>query len=168
MIPLTLVRDAAPWVAVWAIGAAIGWEVTSLYYRAELADIRKEYAERQNKAAQDLADRAIEAQKEQAVLTAQMKVLNDEKQRMQADLDRERADIAAGRRVLYVKATCPTVSADGSTPASGDTGGSARLDAAATADYLDLRRLYNEQLGTLRKCQAFGKAVMARQEKARE
>lgn len=167
MIPLALVRDAAPWVAVWAIGAAIGWEVTSLYYRAEVADIRKEYAERQNKAAQDLADRAIEAQKEQAVLTAQMKVLNDEKQRMQADLDRERADIAAGRRVLYVKATCPAVSADGSTAASGDTGGTARLDAAATADYLDLRRLYNEQLGTLRKCQAFGKAVMARQEKAR-
>lgn len=168
MIPLPLLRDAAPWVAVWAVGAVIGWEVTSLYYRAQVAEIRSEYAAQQEVAARSLADSAIEAQKDQAALTAQMKVLNDEKQRMQADLDRERSDIAAGRRVLRVKATCPAVSADGSSSASGDTGGAARLDAAATADYLDLRRLYNEQLGTLRKCQAFGKAVMARQEKARE
>lgn len=98
----------------------------------------------------------------QKTLQQEIVRLNDELEKKKRTLAADRDGIVAGTRVVHVAAKCPIQKSDASEGVGGTsrtTVGTARLEPAARADYLDYRRKYDEQLTTLRKCVAFAREV---------
>lgn len=154
----------APYAAVGALCGVLAWSVNGYRLNSQIDQLRASHAEQMQDIADSVAATAKAAYDRQLELTSQIGELNDAHAKKMADLEAERADIAAGRRVVYVKASCPAVPADGSTAASGTADTAARLSAEAGQDYLDYKRAYAEQYSLLLKCHAYANKVM---EKAR-
>ena len=163
MIPAWAFK-VAPYAAVGALCGVLAWSVNGYRLNSQIDQLRASHAEQMQAIADSVAATAKAAHDRQLELTGQIGELNDAHAQKVADLEAERADIAAGRRVVYVKASCPAVSADGSTAASGTADTAARLSAQAGQDYLDYKRAYAEQYSLLLKCHAYANKVM---EKAR-
>jgi hypothetical protein len=163
MIPAWVFK-AAPYAAVGALCGILAWSVNGYRLNSQIGDLRTAHAQQLQVIAESAAETARAAHERQLELTRQIGELNDEHDKRVADLEAERADVAAGRRVVYVKANCPAVPADGSTAASGASDAAARLSAEAGQDYLDYKRAYAEQYSLLLKCHAYANKVM---EKAR-
>lgn len=158
----------APYAAVGALCGVLAWSVNGYRLNSQIGDLRTAHAQQLQLIAESVAETARAAQERQLELTSQIGELNDAHAKRLADLEAERADVAAGRRVVYVKANCPAVPADGSTAASGTADTTARLSAEAGQDYLDYKRAYAEQHSLLMKCHAYARKVMESQkEKAR-
>ena len=158
------VFKASPYAAAGALCGVLAWSVNGYRLNSQIDQLRASHAQQMQAIADSVAETAMAAHERQRELTSQIGELNDEHAKKLADLEAERADIAAGRRVVYVKASCPAVPADGSTTASGTTDTAARLSAQAGQDYLDYKRAYAEQYSLLLKCHAYASKVM---EKAR-
>jgi len=159
MIP-TLAFKAAPYAAVGAMCGILAWSVNGYRLNSQIDQLRASHAQQMQAIADSVAATAKAAHDRQLELTSKIGELNDEHAKKLADLEDERADIAAGRRVVYVKASCPAVPADGSTAASGTADTAARLGAEAGQDYLDYKRAYAEQYSLLLKCHAYANKVM--------
>lgn len=136
------------------------------------------------KALQDLADGANDAvsaaqARQQAVelelaterrnFTAKLGELNDANIKLQGDLESERDCVRTGKCRVFVAASCavpadrvPGAGGSGSTAAGGTVAGTARLGSEAAENYLDYKRLYQEQLSTLRKCHLYAQEIMKR------
>lgn len=155
---------AFPYAAVGALCGVLAWNVNGYRLNSQIDQLRASHAQQMQAIADSVAATAKAAHERQFELTGQIGELNDEHAKKMADLEAERADIAAGRRVVYVKASCPAVPADGSTAASGTADAPARLIAEAGQDYMDYKRAYAEQYSLLLKCHAYANKVM---EKAR-
>lgn len=155
---------AAPYAALGALCGALAWSVNGYRLNSQIDQLRASHAQQMHAIADSIAATAKAAHDRQLELTSKIGELNDDHAKKLADLEAERADIAAGRRVVYVKASCPAVSADGSAAASGTADAAARLSAEAGQDYLDYKRAYAEQYSLLLKCHAYASKVM---EKAR-
>lgn len=154
----------APYAAVGALCGVLAWNVNGYRLNGQIDQIRAYHAQQLQDIADSVAATAKAAHERQLELTSQIGELNDAHAQKLADLEAERADVAAGRRVVYVKANCPAVPADGSTTASGTADTAARLSAEAGQDYMDYKRAYAEQYSLLMKCHAYANRVM---EKAR-
>lgn len=147
-----------------------GMKVENWRLSAEFHEQRAEDAE----AAKTQLTKALEGQRQaraeaaslRTELTQRVESINAEWETKLAELEGDRAAVAAGTRVVYVKAECTS---GGSVRAPATSGGiavgTARLAAAAGSDYVDFRRRYTEQLSRLEKCQAYARSVM--QQKAR-
>lgn len=167
MIPTWAVK-AAPYAAVGVLCGALAWAVNGYRLNSQIDRLHASHAKQLQDIADSVAATARAAHERQLELTSQIGELNDENAKKLADLEAERADVAAGRRVVYVNAKCPAVPADGSYTASGTTDAPARLSAEAGQDYLDYKRAYAEQYSLLMKCHAYARKVMNKQkEKAR-
>ena len=163
MIPAWALK-VAPYAAVGALCGVLAWSVNGYRLNSQIDHLRASHAQQMQAIADSVAATAKAAHDRQLELTSQIGELNDEHAKKMADLEAERADITAGRRVVYVKASCPAVPADGSTAASGTADTAARLSAQAGQDYLDYKRAYAEQYSLLLKCHAYANKVI---EKAR-
>lgn len=129
-----------------ALGVAAGWTINGWRLEAALADVKSEHA----LAVADSRGRTIAAQKkadaEQQLLAGLLSAIDTQ---YHADLtekqhenDLLRADVAAGRRVVRIAATCPSGAADvpqAATSGRVDPGAGAVLDAEAGQAVLDLR-----------------------------
>lgn len=161
MIPAWALK-ASPYAALGALCGVLAWGVNGYRLNSQIDQLRASHAQQMQAIAESVAATAKAAHDRQLELTSQIGELNDEHAKKLADLEAERADIAAGRRVVYVKASCPAVPADGSTPASGTADTAARLSAQAGQDYMDYKRAYAEQYSLLLKCHAYASKVMER------
>lgn len=159
MIPAWVFK-ASPYAAVGALCGVLAWSVNGYRLNSQIDQLRASHAQQMQAIAERVAATAKAAHDRQLELTSQIGELNDEHAKKMADLEAERADIAAGRRVVYVKASCPAVSADGSNAASGTADATARLSAQAGQDYMDYKRAYAEQYSLLLKCHAYASKVM--------
>ena len=150
----------APYAAAGALCGVLAWIANGYRLNSQIDQLRASHAQQMQDIADSVAETARAAHERQLELTSQIGELNDAHAKRLADLEAERADVAAGRRVVYVKANCPAVPADGSTAASGTTDTAARLSAEAGQDYLDYKRAYAEQYSLLMKCHAYANKVM--------
>ena len=166
MIPVlpTWVLKVAPYAVVGAMCGVLAWSVNGYRLNSQIDQLRASHAQQLQDIAESIAATAKAAHERQLELTSQIGELNDAHDKKVADLEAERADVAAGRRVVYVKASCPAVPTDGSATTIGTAGTAARLSAEAGQDYLDYKRAYAEQYSLLMKCHAYANKVM---EKAR-
>lgn len=162
MIPAlpSLALKVAPYAAVGAMCGVLAWNVNGYRLNSQIDQLRASHAQQLQDIAESVAATSKAAHERQLELTSQIGELNDAHDKKLAVLEAERADVAAGRRVVYVKANCPAVPADGSTAASGATDTAARLSAEAGQDYLDYKRGYAEQYSLLMKCHAYAQKVM--------
>lgn len=145
-----------------------GWTVNGWRMGERIASIQAEHAKERDELQSRINQASDAARSAQLALSEQIQVINDENQKLQGDLARARDDVSTGRRVVYVKATCPAVPGTDSSPATGDPGGPARLDADAGQRYMAFRAAYAEQLKALKVCRAYAQKVMRlEKEKAR-
>jgi prophage endopeptidase len=135
---LAVLRIVAVALAVGAVFVA-GWAVNGWRWEARQAALVRDYD-----AARDKAIAEAEARR-QRVAAAYARLDAQHHQEMtdaQADLDRLRADLAAGRKRLLVRAACPTPAAvpgGAGTPGVGDAA-APELRGDALAAFHDLRR----------------------------
>lgn len=135
---LAALRIAAVVLAVGAVFAA-GWTAQGWRWEARQAALERDYD-----AARDKAVAEAEARR-QRVAAAYARLDAQHYQEMtdaQADLDRLRADLAAGRKRLLVHAACPApaaVPAGAGTPGVGDAA-APELRGDAEQAFHDLRR----------------------------
>lgn len=154
-----------PYAVAGALCGVLAWSVNGYRLNSQIDQLRASHTQQLQDIADSIAATAKAAYERQLELTSQIGELNDAHDKNLADLEAERADVASGRRVVYVKASCPALPADGSTTASGTTDSAARLSAEAGQDYLDYKRAYSEQYSLLLKCHAYAQKVM---QKARD
>lgn len=155
----------APYAAAGSLCGVLAWNVNGYRLNSQIDQLRASHAQQLQDIADSIAATAKAAYERQLELTSQIGELNDAHDKKLADLEAERADVTAGRRVVYVKANCPAVSTDGSATASGTADTAARLIPEAGQDYLDYKRAYAEQYSILMKCHAYARKVM---QKARD
>lgn len=140
-------------VVLLAVGIGIGWSLNGWRLSGQVADAKAETASARDAHQADLA--AISSAAAQQVREALAK--QQEAQQAVAELDRKhteelknaldendrlRGDVAAGRRRLQLKASCPTDSRNvpnATGAASLADGAGPRLDGAAERDYWRLR-----------------------------
>ncbi|WP_278444054.1 lysis protein [Pseudomonas oryzihabitans] len=140
-------------VVLLAVGIGIGWSLNGWRLSGQVADAKAEtagvrdahqadLAAISNAAAQQVREALAKQQEaQQAVVELDRKHTEELKNALEEN-DRLRGDVAAGRRRLQLKASCPTGSGDvpGATGTAGlDDAAAPRLDDAAERDYWRLR-----------------------------
>lgn len=155
-------------IAACAVLFFAGWTVNGWRMGENIVSIQAEHAKERDELQSRINHANDAARSAQLALSEQIQVINDENQKLQDDLARARDDVSTGRRVVYVKATCPTVSGADSYSPAGDPGRAARLDADSGQRYMAFRSAYAEQLRALKVCRAYAQKVMdLEKEKAR-
>lgn len=129
-----------------SLGAAGAYYVQGLRWDSDLAEIRQKASDELSTAYKnrDLQIWATEARKEQ-VQNEYLAFKDSEAKR--------NADVTAGSKRVYVRATCPAVSGTSSS-ASGIESGTAELDSNYRQALSDLRSGAQEQLRLLNVCRA--------------
>ena len=124
-----------------------GWQKKASKERAETASYIAQLSEQHRKKEHELAKNAEELdQKYTADLSAAERRIDDLS-----------ADIAAGPKRVFVRAKCPSGSAETSTSGSVGDGGTAELGQAAREDYIRLKRGIAKQDAQIRYLQDYVK-----------
>lgn len=141
-------------LAVAGVAQEWRWQAKYTAYTASVAKDAKERAEavlvQLNKAGEAVktAEAKVSKQRDDNAKTTEQQA---------AELDRLNRCLKSGTCGLRVAAKCPGVvqqARDNST--GGDSATGARLTPAAESDYLEFRRLYTQQLNTLKLCKVYG------------
>lgn len=154
------------YAAAFAVGALIAggaaWKAQSWRYGAEIAEMKSDQAAR-------VADSQRQAREILERRVAEVGQINEQNAKAewaayggmrnaQVQDDALRADVDAGRRRLYVAATCSPASSgvpEAGTAARLGNGARPELDAAARSDYFALRAGIQRLTAQLSACQAF-------------
>mgnify|MGYP005614890629 FL=1 len=157
MPPIKSILTACALLASFAGGywlADNGWQKKVGKERADTATYIAQLSEQHRKKEHELAKNAEALdQKYTADLSA-----------AERRIDELSADIAAGPKRVFVRAKCPSGSAEASTPGSVGDGGTAELGQAAREDYLRLRRGIAKQDAQIRYLQEYVKQQCLRGE----
>lgn len=138
------------YVTAFLIGAGAAWYVQGLRWENDVASIRHD---------SDVAIAAnVDAVNQQLIASrAQTEAIRqtfiDYKTGKENETSALERAIADGTKRLRVKASCPTVRAEG-TVSGGTVGGTAELDPSARFDYFRLKRGLDEQYGLLQLCRS--------------
>lgn len=138
------------YVTAFLIGAGAAWYVQGLRWENDVASIRHD---------SDVAIAAnVDAVNQQLIASrAQTEAIRTTFIEYKAGKENETSAleraVADGTKRLRVKASCPTVRADGTIP-GGAGSGTAELDPAVRRDYYALRRGLDQQYGLLQFCRS--------------
>ena len=148
MPPIKSILTACALLASFAGGywlADNGWQKKASKERADTATYIAQLSEQHRKKEHELAKNAEALdQKYTADLSA-----------AERRIDELSADIAAGPKRVFVRATCPSGSSTTSTPGSVGDGGAAELGQTAREDYIRLKRGIAKQDAQIRYLQDY-------------
>lgn len=135
-------------LAALSFGAA--WYVQGLRWDSDVADRERVTAEAIAANVTAVNEHLIESRKESEQIRATFIEYKKGVESEISDLERR---VTAGPERLYIKASCPAVSATGAN-ASRAIAGTAELDATATRNYFALERGLAEQFALLQLCRS--------------
>jgi prophage endopeptidase len=161
-----------PWGRILAVAAlalglvTVGWGFRGWKADAEIADLKAEHAQQMRAIAETAARAATEAAAKQERLNAanaKIDALQGDMTREKADNARLRADVATGRRIVRIAASCPAAHSgavrEAAAPPGVDPPAAVELPATVGQDILDLRAGIQDDQGKLAALQLYATTV---------
>lgn len=145
---------------VLVAGTAQEWRWNATYNDA-MATVAKDAKDRAQAVVLALNAAGEKVQVAEAAISQQREDNAKTTEAQAAELDRLNRCLKSGTCGLRVAAKCPAagpVQQAGNDSAGRDSQAGARLDPAAESDYLEFRRLYKQQLDTLKICKTYGES----------